>query len=133
MSMESGFFRGEEELKPAKAKYERFKLTWMLDHNFTLADLIRELDILVADSDPSLSLEALFADWEFGYGFRSQIWPCFEEFLECEYKEMGAAHTMIRHVDGPGPELAQGTPAPQRHLPSQTKAQSKAPRREAER
>ena len=135
MSMESGFFRGEEELKPAKAKYERFKLTWMLDHNFTLADLIRELDILVADSDPSLSLEALFADWEFGYGFGSQIWPCFEEFLECEYKEMGAAHTMIRHVDGPGPELAQGIPDPLQSRPPQSNApQSKALRRkEAER
>ena len=135
MSMESGFFRGEEELKPAKAKYERFKLTWMLDNNFTLADLIRELDILVADSDPSLSLKALFADWELGYGFGSQIWPCFEEFLECEYKEMEATRTLICNVNGPGSELAQGIPDPQQSRPPQINApQSKALRRkEAER
>ena len=107
----------------------------MLDHNFTLADLIRGLDDLRRESDPSLSLETLFADWEFGYGFGSQIWPCFEEFLECEYKEMGAARTLSRNGNGPGPELAQGMPDPQRHQPPQTKAtQSKAPRRkEAER
>ena len=132
--MESGFFRGEEELKLAKAKYERFKLMWMLDHNFTLADLIHGIDDLRAESDPGLSLETLFADWEFGYGFGSQIWPCFEEFLECEYKEMGAACTLNHNVNGPKPELLQGAPDPQRHQPPQPKAQSKAPKRkEAER
>ena len=80
----------EEELKSAKAMYERFKLTWMLDNNFTLADLVHELVNLSVESDPGLSLDSVFTDWEFERGFGSQIWPCFEEFLECEYKEMRA-------------------------------------------
>lgn len=40
-----------------------------------------------------MSLPDIFADWEFGYGFGSEIWPCFEEFLDCEYKErMACGH-----------------------------------------
>ena len=128
--MEPGFFRSEEELKLAKAKYEKFKLTWMLDHNFTLADLIHELDALRVESDPSLSMETIFADWEFGYGFGSQIWPCFEEFLECEYKEMETTHTLTSCVNGLSPELAQGSPDPQKLQPPQVKAPR---RKEAER
>ncbi len=80
-----------ENLKLAKAEYERFKLTWMLDHGFTLSDLIHELGQLREGSDPNRSMEALFADWEFECGFGSQIWPCFDEFLECEYREIEAA------------------------------------------
>lgn len=68
--------------------YERFKLQWMLDHGFTLKDLIHELSMVLDESDGDMSLEAIFEDWEFGYGFGSEIWPCFAEFLECEYKEM---------------------------------------------
>lgn len=71
----------------ASAAYERFKLMWMLDHGFTLEDLVRELESLRAES-PDLSIEALFHDWELECGFSSEIWPCFEEFLACEYLEM---------------------------------------------
>lgn len=70
---------------PEKEKaYERFKLQWMLDHGHTLKELVQELERLREESDPDMSLEAIFADWEFGYGFGSEIWPCFQEYLECE-------------------------------------------------
>lgn len=72
----------------AKKAYEDFKLEWMIRHCYTLENLIGELQKLKEESDPDMSLEALFADWEFGYGFGSEIWPCYEEFLECEYKEV---------------------------------------------
>ena len=68
-------------------EYERFKLRWMLDHGFTLKDLIQELDKLREESDPDESLESIFADWEFNCGFGSEIWPCFQEYLECEGAE----------------------------------------------
>lgn len=77
----------------AEKAYERFKLQWMLDHGHTLAELVRGLEQLREESDPDESLESIFADWEYGYGFGSEIWPCFKEFLDCEYKEMeGITH-----------------------------------------
>ena len=51
-----------------------------------------ELEKLREES-PDMSLPDIFADWESGYGFGSEIWPCFEEFLDCEYKErMACGH-----------------------------------------
>ena len=84
--------------------YERFRLQWMLDHGRTLSELIGELQKLRDEGDPEMSLQALFRDWEFGYGFGSEIWPCFEEFLEVEYKmpeegKPGAAHRGMRRAD----------------------------------
>lgn len=64
--------------------YERFKLQWMLDHGHTLKELVQELERQREESDPDMNLETIFADWEFGYGFGSEIWPCFQEYLECE-------------------------------------------------
>ena len=69
------------ETNAIQAAYERFKLEWMLAH------LIDELEQLRKES-PELSLESIFHDWEFEYGFNTEIWPCFEEFLDCEYREM---------------------------------------------
>ena len=70
---------------PATA-YERFKLEWMLTHGYTLQDLVDELEKLREESPDLLSLHDIFADWEYGCGSGSEIWPCFEEFLDCEYK-----------------------------------------------
>ena len=67
-------------------KYEQYKLQWMLDHGYTLKDLIAELEKLRQESDPDMNLESLFKDWEFGYGFGSEIWPCFGEYLNAEGK-----------------------------------------------
>ena len=56
------------------AVYERFKLEWMLTHGYTLQHLEAELEKLREES-PDMSLPDIFADWEFGYGFGSEIWP----------------------------------------------------------
>ena len=70
-------------------EYERFKLQWMLDHGYTLADLMRELQGLQYD-DPedsdaiSTPITELFDHWEMEVGFGSEIWPCFGEYLQCE-------------------------------------------------
>ena len=69
------------ETNAIQAAYERFKL------GYTLKNLIDELEQLRKES-PELSLESIFHDWEFEYGFNTEIWPCFEEFLDCEYREM---------------------------------------------
>lgn len=71
--------------------YELFKLWWMLKHGHTLADLMAELNELryadPEDSDRISTPETdIFLDWESDSGFGGEIWPCFEEFLGCEYK-----------------------------------------------
>lgn len=60
-------------------EYQKYQLQWMINHGFSLKDLIQELDELREESDPDMSLESIFADWEFGYGFGSEIWACESE------------------------------------------------------
>lgn len=60
---------------------------WMLDHGFTLSDLMNELENRRTEAEQDIDLRSLFADWEFDCGFGSQIWPCYDEFLDCEYPE----------------------------------------------
>lgn len=68
--------------------WEKFKLQWMIDHGYTLVDLINELEMVREESDEDATLDEIFDQWEFGFGFGSEIWPCYDEFIECEYQEM---------------------------------------------
>ena len=74
-----------EEVEAAHAVYERFKLEWMLDHGYTLKNLIEELE-KQREECPDLTLDSTFRDWEFGFGFGSDIWPCFWEYYHSEYE-----------------------------------------------
>ena len=74
-----------EEVEAAHAVYERFKLEWMLDHGYTLKDLIEELE-KQREECPDLTLDSTFRDWELGFGFGSDIWPCFWEYYHSEYE-----------------------------------------------
>lgn len=72
--------------------YEAFKLQWMIDHGYTIPDLIKHLELMVDEdlngSDMPTSLQNLFSDWEYGFGFDGSIWPCYQEFLENDYPIM---------------------------------------------
>ncbi len=65
-------------------EYQKYQLQWMIDHGFSLKNLIHELDKLREESDQDEDLESIFADWEYGYGFGSEIWACEAEWRECE-------------------------------------------------
>ena len=73
----------------ARQAYEQFRLQWMIDHGYSLEDLIRNLESMIEEdqneSGVRTSLLSLFQDWEFGIGFDGAIWPCYQEFLENEY------------------------------------------------
>lgn len=75
-----------------KQTYEIFRLQWMIDHGFTIPDLILHLESMLEEdmdgADIRTNLLSLFADWEFGIGFHGAIWPCYQEFLENEYPRM---------------------------------------------
>lgn len=66
--------------------YEKFQLQWMIDHNYSLSDLIKELKNYQYD-DPDDSITELFKNWEQDRGFGSEIWPCEAEYEECEALE----------------------------------------------
>lgn len=80
--------------------YEKFQLQWMIDHGYSLSDLMRELQALQYD-DPedsdriSTPITELFEEWEQDVGFGSEIWPCEAEWEECEAKEAGEGKLVL--------------------------------------
>ena len=94
----------EISLQRARKAYERFKLQWMIDHGFTLSDLIACMEDIVcedlSDSKVCTSLQSLFADWEYGVGFAGgSIWPCFEEHLQSDvHSKDGAGKYLLISV-----------------------------------
>ena len=72
-----------------KRAYEAYKLDWMIQHGYTLADLIKELKSCVeeVDEDEFIDLNTIFEGWEYDYGFHSEIWACYDEFCENEYQD----------------------------------------------
>jgi len=81
--MEVSYLSYDKEQDTLRA-YEQFKLQWMIDHGFTLSDLMEELDKM-QEENPDATVSSLFDDWEYGYGFASEVWPCYEEFMEEDY------------------------------------------------
>ena len=67
-----------------KIAYEKYKLDWMLSHGYTFADLMKELDIMQEES-PDNTVSQLFDDWEYGFGFASEVWACYDEFIGHEF------------------------------------------------
>lgn len=64
--------------------YEKYRLRWMMDHDYTLVDLMEELNKM-QEEWPDATVSQLFDDWEFGYGFGSEIWVSYDEFMETEF------------------------------------------------
>jgi hypothetical protein len=61
----------------------------MIKHKYTLADLIKELQSCIEeiDEDEVIDLSEIFENWEFDFGFHSEVWACYEEFCENEYQD----------------------------------------------
>lgn len=65
--------------------YEKYKLRWMMDHGKTISELIHEVSLTQEEAMEDLPLT--FDIWETDYGFGSEIWACFDEFMESEYQD----------------------------------------------
>ena len=71
-------------------EYEEYKLQWMLDHGFTLKDLLNDL-VEIADAyeygNIQHDLHECFESWENENGFPGHsIWASYEEWLDNEIK-----------------------------------------------
>lgn len=81
--------------------YEQYKLQWLIYHQLGLLDVIDCMETMIhedlADGGTRRTLKELFEAWEFGVGFPGgQLWPCFEEYRDCDYStDSGKAHMLI--------------------------------------
>ena len=72
--------------------YEKYQLQWMIDHGFSLQDLMTELTLLQYENtdvlDPiSAPVDQLFKEWEQDIGFNSEIWASEAEWEDSEEAE----------------------------------------------
>lgn len=72
--------------------YEKYRTYWMLQHGYTLTDLMEHLTKYQYE-DPedreqiSTPVKELFDYWEES-GFNGELWVCFGEFLGAEYQDI---------------------------------------------
>ena len=66
--------------------YQKYKLQRLIDHNYSLDDLIQELENYInqESSDIKINLSKAFEEWESNIGFKSEIYACEEEFNDAE-------------------------------------------------
>jgi hypothetical protein len=66
--------------------YEKYKLQWLIDHNYSINDLIQELEDYInqESSDIKINLSKAFEEWESNIGFKSEIYAYEEEFNDAE-------------------------------------------------
>ena len=76
-----------------KIAYEKYKLDWMLHHGYTLDNLISELSDCMEEANEDLPV--VFDVWESDYGFRSEIWVCFDEFIYKEYQDTNYMYQLL--------------------------------------
>ena len=62
--------------------YEQYKLRWMMDHGYSLEDLVRGLAEMQAESEPGTPVDELLHIWEKDRGLGEAIWACLEEFQD---------------------------------------------------
>lgn len=92
---------GTKELSDDRTKraFERFKLQWMLDHGYTLADLMECMEVMMHEDEQDglhTKLSELFERWEFGVGFVSgAVWPCYDEFLQNDLLDTGGRFLLV--------------------------------------
>lgn len=67
-------------MKNDARKYKEFKLEWMLDHGYTLEDLISVLASI--QEETGAELVEVFSDFEEEFGFNSDIYPSYDEWLD---------------------------------------------------
>lgn len=81
----------------ARKLYERYQLDWMIQHGYSVNDLIHEIDEEEKDFDGNASAEEIYGDWEFGTGFGGSLWVYFDEFLDNEFKETEYMHSLCQN------------------------------------
>lgn len=77
------------------SEYEKYQLQWMIDHSYSLQNLIDELaEMQYSDPEDSSRISTpvseLFDEWVADVGFGSEIWACEAEWRGCEEASIDA-------------------------------------------
>lgn len=81
-----------------RTAYEAFKLHWMICHGLTAADLLAKYSDYWGEVESDE--EGMYDFWAFleGTGFNGEIWPCFNEFLVTEFRDVNLMHQLLSDV-----------------------------------
>ena len=85
-------------------EYQKYQLQWMINHGYSLDDLIQELANMQYD-DPedsdriSTPISELYDEWIMDVGFGSEIWVCEDEWKQCEAVDKYACPHCGRKID----------------------------------
>lgn len=60
--------------------YERYKLQWMLDHGYSLTDMVSAVS-QHTDTIAGIDFEEAYKLWELESGFNSEIWASYDEWI----------------------------------------------------
>jgi hypothetical protein len=74
-----------------KQTYEQYQLEWMIDHGYSLADLMNSmeeyykqaLEITGEDTRVGRTFMDLFNEWQNECGFDYCLWSCPDEAIDC--------------------------------------------------
>ena len=78
----------------AENLYNKYQLNWMIDHGYSISDMIIALSNTAKEMEGSHphslshSLKYVFNEWALEDGFNGEIWVCYEEWLDNELFEM---------------------------------------------
>ena len=68
-------------------KYNKYILNWMIEHGYSIYDLINKLEEMreMYEAEKiNFTIWDLFNEWEFNEGFNGEIWACYGEWLANE-------------------------------------------------
>ena len=65
--------------------YEKFQYQWLIDHGYSLRDVIKALD----KYQTTMNLLTVFENWEYEQGFAGQIYPFEDEYYDNKCLEEG--------------------------------------------
>lgn len=66
----------------SKISYENYQLKWMMDHGYSLRDLMQSMDEYYDDKYiVGRTFDDLFTEWKNESGFNQELWSCKEEAI----------------------------------------------------
>lgn len=65
--------------------YERYQLDWLKNHNFSITDLLQEIESIPFSREVNIVEDKLAAFEEIG--FNGELYVCFNEFLDNEFQD----------------------------------------------
>lgn len=70
------------ETNDSKTSYENYQLKWMMDHGYSLEDLMQSMDEYYDDKYiVGRTFDDLFTEWKNENGFNQELWSCKEEAI----------------------------------------------------